>query len=173
MKNEKNYMGFHIPKVWQILKHFVGAFHWAQTSYFWRVCSVLPKWTFFPRFSALCHRWDVIKFKEESSKMHSLWSARHSCLYKVRFVLYSAVAQLKSTVYRWWQQRTTQWGLWLMKWPSEVWSFLHFSFCATTIIRGKNKVSTKWKMKKTNYMDIRILKIGQILKHFAGSFHQT
>ena len=37
MKNEKNYMGFHIPKVWQILKRFAGAFHQAQTSYFWRV----------------------------------------------------------------------------------------------------------------------------------------
>ena len=37
MKKEKNYMGFHIPKVWQILKRFAGAFHWAQTSYFWSV----------------------------------------------------------------------------------------------------------------------------------------
>ena len=37
MKNEKNYMGFRIPKVWQILKHFTGAFHRAQTSYFWRL----------------------------------------------------------------------------------------------------------------------------------------
>ena len=36
MKNEKNYMGFHIPKVWQILKRFAGVFRWAQTSYFWR-----------------------------------------------------------------------------------------------------------------------------------------
>ena len=26
MKNEKNYMGFCIPKVWQILKRFAGAF---------------------------------------------------------------------------------------------------------------------------------------------------
>ena len=26
MKNEKNYMVFRIPNVWQILKHFVGAF---------------------------------------------------------------------------------------------------------------------------------------------------
>ena len=34
MKNEKNYMGFHIPKVWQILKRSAGAFHQAQTSYF-------------------------------------------------------------------------------------------------------------------------------------------
>jgi len=25
MKNEKNYVGFHIPKIWQILKHFSGA----------------------------------------------------------------------------------------------------------------------------------------------------
>ena len=37
MKNEKNYVGFRIPKVWQILKRFVGASRWAQTSYFWRV----------------------------------------------------------------------------------------------------------------------------------------
>ena len=27
MKNEKNYVGFSIPKVWQILKHFSGTFH--------------------------------------------------------------------------------------------------------------------------------------------------
>ena len=27
MKNEKNYTSFHIPKVWQILKRFTGAFH--------------------------------------------------------------------------------------------------------------------------------------------------
>ena len=31
MKNEKNYMGFRIPKVWQILKRFAGAFRWAHT----------------------------------------------------------------------------------------------------------------------------------------------
>ena len=44
MKNEKNYMGFLISKVWQILKHFGGAFRWAQTSYFWRVwCGIEPK----------------------------------------------------------------------------------------------------------------------------------
>ena len=33
-KRKKNYLGFRIPKVWQILKSFVGAFHQAQTSYF-------------------------------------------------------------------------------------------------------------------------------------------
>ena len=37
MKNEKNYRGFRIPKVWKILKRFAGAFRQAQTSYFWRV----------------------------------------------------------------------------------------------------------------------------------------
>ena len=37
MKNEKNYMGFRIPKVWQILKHFTGIFHWAQTLKLWGV----------------------------------------------------------------------------------------------------------------------------------------
>ena len=37
MKNEKNYMGFRIPKVWQILKHFAGTFHWAQTLKLWGV----------------------------------------------------------------------------------------------------------------------------------------
>ena len=31
MKNEKKYMGFRIPKVWQILKHFAGTFRQAQT----------------------------------------------------------------------------------------------------------------------------------------------
>ena len=30
-------MGFHIPKKWQILKHFAESFHQAQTFYFWRV----------------------------------------------------------------------------------------------------------------------------------------
>ena len=39
MKNEKNYMGFLVTKIWQILKHFSRAFCWAQTSYFWRVNS--------------------------------------------------------------------------------------------------------------------------------------
>ena len=33
-QNEKNYMGFCIPKLWQILKHFARAFRQAQTSYF-------------------------------------------------------------------------------------------------------------------------------------------
>ena len=28
---KKNYVGFCIPKVWQILKRFTGAFHQAQT----------------------------------------------------------------------------------------------------------------------------------------------
>ena len=37
MKNEKNYVGFLITKIWQILKRFAGTFHWVQTSYFWRV----------------------------------------------------------------------------------------------------------------------------------------
>ena len=37
MKNEKNYMGFVMIKIWQILKHFYRALSWAQTSYFWRV----------------------------------------------------------------------------------------------------------------------------------------
>ena len=37
MKNEKNYIGFRIPKVWQILKNFEAAFSGAQTSYFRRV----------------------------------------------------------------------------------------------------------------------------------------
>ena len=32
-------MGFCIPKIWQILKHFAGPFHLAWTSYFWRVVS--------------------------------------------------------------------------------------------------------------------------------------
>ena len=38
MKNEKNYVGFCIPKIWQILKPFAGTFDQALTSYFWRVC---------------------------------------------------------------------------------------------------------------------------------------
>ena len=37
MKNEKNYMGFLITKIWQILKRSSRALSWAQTSYFWRV----------------------------------------------------------------------------------------------------------------------------------------
>ena len=37
MKNEKNYMGFLIHKIKQILKRFAGTFCWAQTSYLWRV----------------------------------------------------------------------------------------------------------------------------------------
>ena len=28
-KQNKNYVGFRIPKVWQILKHFAGIFHQA------------------------------------------------------------------------------------------------------------------------------------------------
>ena len=39
MKNEKNYVGFLIHKLWQILKYFSRALSWAQTSYFWRVSS--------------------------------------------------------------------------------------------------------------------------------------
>ena len=26
-EKRKNYIGFHIPKIWQILKHFSGTFH--------------------------------------------------------------------------------------------------------------------------------------------------
>ena len=37
MKNKKKYLGFHIPKIWQILKRFPWQFHPAYTSYFWRV----------------------------------------------------------------------------------------------------------------------------------------
>ena len=37
MTNEKIYMGFLIPKVWQILKHFAVHFHWAQTLKLWGV----------------------------------------------------------------------------------------------------------------------------------------
>ena len=52
MKNEKTYMGFCIPNVWQILKHFMGAFRWAQTSYFWRVYYVRKQtdfiWKYWP-----------------------------------------------------------------------------------------------------------------------------
>ena len=33
MKNEKNYMRFHIPKIWQ-RKRFARSFHQAQTSYY-------------------------------------------------------------------------------------------------------------------------------------------
>ena len=30
MKNEKNYLGFRIPKLWQIVKHFAMSFHQAE-----------------------------------------------------------------------------------------------------------------------------------------------
>ena len=36
MKNGKIYMGFRIPKVWQILKRLAGDFRQAKTSYFSR-----------------------------------------------------------------------------------------------------------------------------------------
>ena len=55
MKNEKNYVGFLIPKVWQILKHFVGAFHQAQTSYFWRVISYVKSFDFSINFFSYQH----------------------------------------------------------------------------------------------------------------------
>ena len=41
MKNEKNYMGFLIHKVRQILKRFSRALGWAQTSYLWAVYSII------------------------------------------------------------------------------------------------------------------------------------
>ena len=47
MKNYKNYMGFRIPKVWQILKHFAGVFRWVQTSYFWRVTCYIILWQWY------------------------------------------------------------------------------------------------------------------------------
>ena len=52
MKNEKNYAGFHIPKIWQILKRFSRALSWAQTSYFWRVIVLLVK-MFYPKKNSL------------------------------------------------------------------------------------------------------------------------
>ena len=30
-KRKKNYLGFHIPKIWQILKYLFGAFRQTQT----------------------------------------------------------------------------------------------------------------------------------------------
>ena len=36
-KTEKNYMGFLMHKIWQILKHFSRALSWEQTSYLWGV----------------------------------------------------------------------------------------------------------------------------------------
>ena len=47
MKNEKNYMGFLIHKLQQILKRFAGTFCWAQNSYLWRVSwnFVIKAWT--------------------------------------------------------------------------------------------------------------------------------
>ena len=42
MKNEKNYMGFHIPNVWQILKRFTGTFCRAQTPKLGGVYFYLP-----------------------------------------------------------------------------------------------------------------------------------
>ena len=47
MKNEKNYMGFLIHKIWQILKHFSRALSWAQPSNLWAVSCVMyisPVW---------------------------------------------------------------------------------------------------------------------------------
>ena len=41
MKNEKNYLGFLIIKIWHILKRFSRALSWAQTSYFKRVTYLL------------------------------------------------------------------------------------------------------------------------------------
>ena len=38
MKNEKNYMGFLIIKILQILKRFGGTKNLTKTSYFWGVC---------------------------------------------------------------------------------------------------------------------------------------
>ena len=43
MKNEKNYLGFLLHKIWQILKHFSRALSWAQTFYFWAVLFNLPE----------------------------------------------------------------------------------------------------------------------------------
>ena len=39
MKNEKNYMGFHILKIQQILKRYGGTKALAKSSYFWVVCA--------------------------------------------------------------------------------------------------------------------------------------
>ena len=66
MKNEKNYMGFHIPKVWQILKRFAVHFHWAQTLKLWgvimhkKLCSTFFNeclWRFFLLSMYFCS-WD-------------------------------------------------------------------------------------------------------------------
>ena len=43
MKNEKNYMGFLITKIWQILKRFSRALSRAQTSYFGGVFNPVEK----------------------------------------------------------------------------------------------------------------------------------
>ena len=42
-QNEKIYVGFRISKIGQILKYFVGSFHQAEPSYFWRVKTYFTK----------------------------------------------------------------------------------------------------------------------------------
>ena len=44
MKNEKNYMGFLIIKIQQILKRFGGTKTLAKTSYFWGSAKVFGFW---------------------------------------------------------------------------------------------------------------------------------
>ena len=43
MKNEKNYIGFLIIKIQQILKRFGGTKTLAKTSYFWGVAHAIGK----------------------------------------------------------------------------------------------------------------------------------
>ena len=55
MKYEKYYTGFHIPKIWKILKNYAGPFHQALTSFIWRVtrlCNLLERsfWQHYPGF---------------------------------------------------------------------------------------------------------------------------
>ena len=51
-KTEKNYMGFLVTKIWQILKRFSRALSWEQTSYFWRVWHKNHKKEFYCPFQA-------------------------------------------------------------------------------------------------------------------------
>ena len=49
------YTGFHIPKIWKILKNYAGPFHQALTSFIWRVtrlCNLLERsfWQHYPGF---------------------------------------------------------------------------------------------------------------------------
>ena len=144
MKNEKNYMGFHIPKIWQILKWFDIHFHWAQTLKLWGVTEYMIDWIrqLFQSFHSVCWRRNSPNFNLCYVNMYigttTPWSFFFFCLLKAFFIL--------GSIY-YYYTRTYLWSKWITAAPFKLhregyiwslkWAIQKFHYC-TNLHYSKN-----------------------------------